>query len=83
MPERYTYDKTGQKQSLNDLALDLTSGDYGRTICNGHFRDCDTRIWYYVLDILNVMILSEPTTSLDYFIDKEPNLVYKQIALLR
>ena len=30
MPERYTYDKTGQKQPLNELALDLIPGDYGR-----------------------------------------------------
>ena len=77
MPERYTYDKTGQKQSLNDLATDLTSDDYGRTISNGRFRDWDTGIWYYVLDILNVMLLTESTTSLDCFVDKETNLVYK------
>ena len=55
MPERYTYDKTGQKQPLNELALDLIPGDYGRAIvqwevsrlghrdlvlCAGHF-ECD------------------------------------------
>ena len=38
MPERYTYDKTGQKQPLNELALDLIPGDYGRAVCNGRFR---------------------------------------------
>ena len=42
MPERYTYDKTGQKQPLNELALDLIPGDYGRAVCNGRFRDWDT-----------------------------------------
>ena len=41
IPERYTYDKTGQKQPLNELALDLIPGDYGRAVCNGRFRDCD------------------------------------------
>ena len=35
IPERYTYDKTGQKQPLNELALDLIPGDYGRAVCNG------------------------------------------------
>ena len=64
MPERYTYDKTGQKQPLNELALDLIPGDYGRAVCNGRFRDWDTGIWYYVLDILNVMPLAESTDSL-------------------
>ena len=44
MPERYTYDKTGQKQPLNELALDLIPGDYGRAVCNGRFRDWDTGI---------------------------------------
>ena len=61
MPERYTYDKTGQKQPLNELALDLIPGDYGRAVCNGRFRDWDTGIWYYALDILNVMPLTELT----------------------
>ena len=43
MPERYTYDKAGQKQPLNELALDLIPGDYGRAVCNGRFRDWDKR----------------------------------------
>ena len=30
IPERYTYDKTGQKQPLNELALDLAPGEYGK-----------------------------------------------------
>ena len=34
MPERYTYDKTGQKQPLNELALDLAPGEYGQAVCN-------------------------------------------------
>ena len=82
MPERYTYDKTGQKQPLNELALDLIPGDYGRAICNGRFRDWDTGIWYYVLDILNVMPLTEPTDSLTSFMDREPNMIYTQIDRL-
>ncbi|RKJ43044.1 hypothetical protein D7X98_17545 [bacterium 1XD8-76] len=83
IPERYTRDKTGQKHPLNELALDLSPGDYGRAICNGRFRDWDTGIWYYVLDILNVMLLSEPMTSPDCFLNREPDQVYEQIALLR
>ena len=83
IPGRYTYDKTGQKLPLNELALDLMPGEYGRAICNGRFRDWDTGIWYYALDILNVMPLSEPVTSLECFVDREPNQVYKQIARLR
>ena len=82
MPERYTYDKTGQKQPLNELALDLIPGDYGRAICNGRFRDWDTGIWYYVLDILNVMPLTEPTDALTSFMDREPNMIYTQIDRL-
>ena len=82
MPERYTYDKTGQKQPLNELALDLIPGDYGRAVCNGRFRDWDTGIWYYVLDILNVMPLTEPTDSLTSFTDREPNKIYTQIDRL-
>ena len=82
MPERYTYDKTGQKQPLNELALDLAPGEYGRAVCNGRFRDWDTGIWYYVLDILNVMPLTEPTDSLTSFMDREPNKIYTQIDRL-
>ena len=76
IPERYTYDKTGQKQPLNELALDLIPGDYGRAVCNGRFRDWDTGVWYYVLDILNVMPLAEPTDALTSFTDREPNKIY-------
>ena len=83
MPERYTYDKTGQKQPLNDLALDLIPGDYGRAVCNGRFRDWDTGIWYYVLDILNVMQLTDPIDSLTIFLDRKPDKIYTQLALLR
>ena len=82
MSERYTYDKTGQKQPLNELALDLLPGDYGRAVCNGRFRDWDTGIWYYVLDILNVMPLAEPTDALTSFTDREPNKIYTQIDRL-
>ena len=82
MSERYTYDKTGQKQPLNELALDLIPGDYGRAVCNGRFRDWDTGIWYYVLDILNVMPLAEPTDALTSFTDREPNKIYTQIDRL-
>lgn len=46
MTERYTYDKAGKKQPLNELALDLAPGEYGRAVCNGRFRDWDTGIWY-------------------------------------
>ena len=82
MPERYTYDETGQKQPINELALDLAPGEYGRAVCNGRFRDWDTGIWYYVLDILNVMPLTEPTDSLTSFTDREPNKIYTRIARL-
>ena len=82
IPERYTYDKTGQKQPLNELALDLIPGDYGRAVCNGRFRDWDTGVWYYVLDILNVMPLAEPTDALTSFTDREPNKIYTQIDRL-
>ena len=82
IPERYTYDKAGQKQPLNELALDLAPGEYGSAVCNGRFRDWDTGIWYYVLDILNVMPLTEPTDSLTSFTDREPNKIYTQIDRL-
>ena len=82
MPERYTYDKTGQKLPLNELALNLAPGEYGRAVCNGRFRDWDTGIWYYVLDILNAIPLAEPTDSLTSFTDKEPGKVYTQIDRL-
>ena len=82
MPERYTYDKTGQKQPLNELALDLILGDYGRAVCNGRFRDWDTGIWYYALDILNVMPLTELTDSLTSFTDREPSKIYTKIDRL-
>ena len=61
--------------SYTHLALDLIPGDYGRAICNGRCRDWDTGIWYYVLDILNVMPLTEPTDSLTSFMDREPNKI--------
>lgn len=65
-----------------ELALDLAPGEYGRAVCNGRFRDWDTGIWYYVLDILNVMPLTEPTDSLTSFTDREPNKIYTQIDRL-
>lgn len=81
MPGRYTYNREYQKKPLNELAFVLQSGDYGRAVCNGrfqHWEDC-----YYTMDILNVLLLSSPTVSLDCFITREPNKVYQQIALLR
>ena len=60
----------------------LSIGEYGRAVCNGRFRDWDTGIWYYVLDILNVMPLTEPTDSLTSFTDREPNKIYTQIDRL-
>ena len=44
--------------------------------------DWDTGIWYYVLDILNVMPLAEPTDALTSFTDREPNKIYTQIDRL-
>ena len=82
IPERYTYDKTGQKLPLLELALDLSPGDYGRAICNGRFRDWDTGIWYYALDILNVLLPAAPTNALTSFMDREPSKVYTQIDRL-
>ncbi len=67
---------------LNELALGLIPGDYGRAVCNGRFRDWDTGIWYYVLDILNVMPLAEPTDSLTSFMDREPSKIYTKIDRL-
>ena len=55
---------------------------YGRAVCNGRFRDWDTGIWYYALDILNVMPLTEPTDSLTSFMDRELNKIYTQIDRL-
>ena len=52
------------------------------TSCNGRFRDWDPGIWYYVLDILNVMPLTEPTDSLTNCTDREPNKIYTQIDRL-
>ena len=74
--------RPGKKQPINELALDLAPGEYGRAVCNGRFRDWDTGIWYYVLDILNVMPLTEPTDSLTSFTDREPNKIYTRIARL-
>ena len=64
------------------LALDLIPGDYGRAVCNGRFRDWDTGIWYYALDILNVMPLTELTDSLTSFTDREPSKIYTKIDRL-
>ncbi len=82
IPGRYTYDGPGQKKPLNELALDLTPGDYGRAVCNGRFQDWDTGSWYYKQDILNVIPLAEPTDSLTSFTDREPNKIYTQIDRL-
>ena len=75
--------KTGQKLPLNELALNLAPGEYGRAVCNGRFRDWDTGIWYYALDILNVMPLAEPTRSRTSFTDREPGKIYTKIDRLR
>ena len=46
------------------------------------FASANTGIWYYVLDILNVMPLTELTDSLTSFTDREPNKIYTQIDRL-
>ena len=69
MPERYTYDKTGQKLPLNELALDLAPGKYGRAVCNGRFRDWDTGIWYYLMEdgtTCSPIIDGSPQTYVEY-----------------
>ena len=42
----------------------------------------DTGVWYYVLDILNVMPLTELTDSLTSFTDREPSKIYTKIDRL-
>ncbi len=84
IPERHKYDSaTSRYVPLHEPAFDWRESGYGRAICNGRFRDWDTGSWYYVLDILNVMLSPDPITSLDCFLDRAPDRVYEQIALLR
>lgn len=83
IPGRYTYDKSGQKQPINELALELLPNDFGQVICNGRFRDWDTGSWYYTIDILNVIQPEKYTKSLTSFIDRKPNKIYTQLKLLR
>lgn len=83
LPARHKYDPTiGQYVPLHELAFELKPNDYGRAICNGRFVDCDTGNWWYELDILNVILLSDTVAPLDCFLVREPNKKYKQIAQL-
>ena len=82
MPERYTYDKTGQKQPLNELALDLIPGDYGRAICNGRVSRLGHRDLVLCAGHFECDAAYGPTDSLTSFTDREPNKIYTQIDRL-
>ncbi|MFB6363493.1 hypothetical protein ACFCP7_05435 [Paenibacillus elgii] len=80
-PERHKYDlKTSMYVELNEFALALEPNEYGRITYNGRYSSDN---WYYNLDIINVINLSEEKTSLDIFKSKEPTKFYNQIAFLR
>lgn len=82
-PERHKFDPTVSRYvPLHEIAFKLEQGDYGRAICNGRFVDWDTGNWWYEMDILNIMLLSDPVVPLDCFLAREPNKIYQQIAQL-
>lgn len=82
MPQRYKYTYERNYVPLNELAFELSLGDYGRAICNGRFVGCDTGTWWYEMSIVNVMVLQEKNVSLNCFLANTPTHYYYQLAQL-
>jgi len=85
IPKRYKYTKEGHRVSLNELAFELHSGEYGRAVSNGRYVDINTGIWYYEMIIVNVMIVfpeQEKKVPLNCFLINTPTHYYQQFAQL-
>lgn len=84
IPARNKYDpQISMYVGLDEVAMTLGPHEYGRIIYNGRYTDYDTGSWYYNIDIMNIINLSEEKTPLHIFTSKEPDKSYHQIAFLR
>ncbi|MGL5436907.1 MAG: hypothetical protein ACRDBO_16170 [Lachnospiraceae bacterium] len=82
IPERHKYDVGISRYiALNETAMVLAPDEYGRLIYNGRFKDYDMGSWYYQLDIVNIINVTEDFSP-RIFLEQEPVKEYRQIAHL-
>lgn len=62
--------------------LYVKDGDYGRLCYNGRHRDFDTGQWYYELHVLNFILMDKQEKNFHLFTEREPDVVYEQLAHL-
>lgn len=70
------------KDCLNETAFILTPGQYGRVMWNDRRTDYDTGEWYYKLHIYNLINTGTNMPNQTVFTEREPDFVYKQLAVL-
>lgn len=76
----YSQKRRGYVDLIED-AVALAPGEYGRITYNGRFVDCDTGIWHYRIDILNILHTQEQL-PLAIFVRLKPDRRHDQIARL-
>ena len=82
IPARQKYDpQISLYKPLNERAMNLKQGEYGRVIYNGRFSSYDS-YWYYHLDIINIFNSPSDKTQHDVFIANEPDKIFKQVKFL-
>lgn len=88
-PPRYRYDASGTYTTVNETAMTLQVGEYGRILYNGRLADLDTGDWFYHMDVINVFRASDDwgvcggsRTETDLFCAREPDKIYTQMEHL-
>jgi hypothetical protein len=81
MPVRNGFDyNRGGRVALIERAMTLPPDTYGRVLYNGRYVDSCTGEWYYNLDIINIINNKEASSTV--FIEREPEIIYRQTAVL-
>jgi hypothetical protein len=68
---------------LREPAMSLTAGEYGRILYNNRCTGLDTGEWWYEFHIMNAICTTSFPITLDLFVRREPDKVYRQIARLK
>lgn len=67
---------------LNEKAFTLYENEYGQVLYNGRFTDFDTGEWYYILNIINLIYITDNCKDVNIFTKCLPIKSYTQIAQL-
>ena len=65
---------------LNEIAMTLKPGEYGRIMHNGKHIGYDTGHWYYQKDIVNIINSPDKVENLDIFLGRKPDKTYDQLV---